>query len=268
VGGFSAQWLSMREPADHLARSASLARAAIERSSRESRVRILDLAAGTGSNLRYIEKVALRSDASAEFLLVDHDPALLAQVPKAPAVATRCLDLATLNDRTLFAGRSLVTASALLDLVSERWLRSLADRCAAYGAAVLFALTYDGRIVCTPEDRDDGTIVARVNEHQRRDKGFGPALGPDATNCADRCFRERGYQVARDRSDWQLTPAHDELQRQLIDGWAQAAIELHSSDAAIVEAWRRRRHAHVDANRSGIVVGHEDLLGTIETENW
>jgi hypothetical protein len=160
-----------------------------------------------------------------------------------------------------------VTASALLDLVSEPWLRNLADCCAETRAAVLFALTFDGRIACTPEDCDDRTIVARVNEHQRRNKGFGPALGPDATDHADRCFRERGYQVTRVRTDWQLTPPDAELQRQLIDGWAQAVIELASMDSAVVEGWRRRRHAHIDANQSSIMVGHEDLLGIIETEN-
>jgi hypothetical protein len=263
VGGFSAEWLSLREGADHLARSVSLARIAIERSAADGPLRILDLAAGTGSNLRYLQKMALGVDAATEFLLVDHDPALLARVPKTPEISTRCLDLAGLNDRTLFEGRSLVTASALLDLVSEAWLRILANRCAEGGAAVLFALTYDGRIVCTPEDRDDRTVVARVNEHQRRDKGFGPALGPDATGCAERCFRERGYQVTRDRSDWQLTPKDAELQRQLIDGWAQAAIELKSSDSVVVEGWRRRRHAHIDTQHSHIVVGHEDLVGII-----
>ncbi len=66
------------------------------------------------------------------------------------------MDLSMLDDRAIFDGRALVTASALLDLVSERWLRALAARCAGHGAAVLFALSYDGRIVCSPEDPDDG----------------------------------------------------------------------------------------------------------------
>ena len=48
------------------------------------------------------------------------------RVPKAPSVQTRQIDLATLDDRIVFAGRALVTASALLDLVSEAWLGQLA----------------------------------------------------------------------------------------------------------------------------------------------
>jgi hypothetical protein len=267
VGGFSADWLSLREPADHLARSVRLTRAALKAAAREVEFRILDLAAGTGSNLRYLREAAPAAIAMANCVLIDHDPVLLARVPKAPGVATRCLDLARLDDATIFEGCSLVTASALLDLVSDAWLRRLGDRCAERGAAVLFALTYDGRIVCSPEDRDDGAVIARVNEHQRTDKGFGRALGPDATGCAERCFRELGYRVTRDRSDWLLTPTSAELQRQLIDGWAEAATEQMPVDAAMIAGWRQRRHTHIDGMRSRILVGHEDLLGIPEAQD-
>ena len=107
----------------------------------------------------------------------------------------------------------LVTASALLDLVSDDWLRALAQRCADAARRCCSALNYDGRIICTPEDPDDGTIVALVNEHQRTDKGFGPALGPDATDRAVHWFRRAGYEAQRAPSDWALTPASGELQR-------------------------------------------------------
>ena len=260
MAGFSADWLALREPADHAARSIAVTRAALDALPRSGEIRILDLAAGTGSNLRYLLNAGSQGPRPA-FLLVDHDPALLAQVPPAPGVETRCLDLATLDDRTIFEGRALVTASALLDLVSEGWLRALADRCAEAGAAVLFALSYDGRIECSPEDPGDRAVVTLVNLHQRIDKGFGPALGPDATGCAERCFATLGYRITRDRSDWVLTPASVELQRQLIDGWAQAATEIAPAQAAIVDAWRIRRLAHVHANRSQIIVGHEDFAG-------
>ena len=260
MAGFSADWLALREPADHAARSIAVTRAALDALPRSGEIRILDLAAGTGSNLRYLLNAGSQGTRPA-FLLVDHDPALLAQVPPAPGVETRCLDLATLDDRTIFEGRALVTASALLDLVSEGWLRALADRCAEAGAAVLFALSYDGRIGCSPEDQDDGAIVALVNQHQLSDKGFGPALGPGASDCAQLCFSGLGYRLQRARSDWALPPECRELQRQLIDGWAQAATEIAPSQAALIDSWRRRRLAHVAANRSTLIVGHQDLAG-------
>jgi hypothetical protein len=45
----------------------------------------------------------------------------------------------------------------------------------------------------------------------------------------------------------------------LIDGWAQAAIEMAPDRSATIARWRERRLAHVDARHSRIVVGHDDL---------
>jgi SAM-dependent methyltransferase len=255
VSSFSAAWLALREPADHAARSAALTRATADALAEEPAPLILDLACGTGSNLRYLTGAVPQ----ARWLLVDHDAELLARVPRSADVETRCLDLSALNDPAIFAGRALVTASALLDLVSDQWLRALAERCAEGGAAALFALNYDGRIICTPEDADDGTIVALVNQHQRTEKGFGPAVGPDATDRAVHWFRQHGYEAQRAPSDWALTPASGELQRQLIDGWTQAATEIAPEQARLIDRWRERRLAHLAAGWSHIVVGHEDL---------
>src|SRR5882672_1819965 len=116
--GFSAEWLALREPADHAARSMELARALLETLPGDRPLRVLDLGAGSGSNLRYLLQAASDSPRPLDFLLIDHDPALLALVPKATGIETRCMDLATLDDRTIFEGRAIVTASALLDLVS------------------------------------------------------------------------------------------------------------------------------------------------------
>jgi len=59
-------------------------------------------------------------------------------------------------------------------------------------------------------------------------------------------------------SAWQ-SRATAELQRQLIDGWAQAASEMAPEHLTAIEGWRSRRTAHVDANRSSLTVGHSDL---------
>ena len=167
-----------------------------------------------------------------------------------------------LRELALVDGRTFVTGSALLDLVSEDWLAALAAECARAGAVALFALTYDGRIECSPTERDDALVRELVNRHQRTDKGFGTALGPDAPERAAALFADAGYRVRRERSDWVLGRQHAELQRQLVDGWAAAAIEIDSVRRAAIEDWRRRRQAHIDAGRSQIVVGHEDLLAT------
>jgi hypothetical protein len=161
-------------------------------------------------------------------------------------------------------GHRLVTASALLDLVSEPWIASLATLCARSSAIVLFVLSYSGRITCWPEEPEDELVRELVNRHQRRNKGFGPALGPEAVSHAADHFVRRGYHVARESSDWVLNEDYLALQRQLVDGWAAAAAETDPSQSAGVAAWRKRRLSHVTAGRSTLIVGHDDFLGIID----
>ena len=261
---FSADWLALREPADHAARSRALTAAVAAALADRPATRAVDLASGTGSNVRYLMP---RLPHVQHWTLVDHDPALLAQAwrlltPLGQAAGrsfdVRSGDLTALDTVSL-DGCALVTASALLDLVSEDWLRALARRCREAGVAVLFGLTYDGRIECDPVDADDERVRALVNRHQHGEKGFGPALGPDAASVADVCFRAEGYAVQVAQSDWMLTPDQHELQRALVEGWAGAAKEMAPGDAAPIDAWRARRLAHIDAGRSSLRVGHQDL---------
>jgi SAM-dependent methyltransferase len=264
VGDFTADWLALREPADHAARAERLARDAADAVAGSSVIRILDLGSGTGSNLRYL---APRLPGPQQWLLVDRDAYLLAaataRLPPDAGIAVRQLDLRDLDKaaaRNVFEGCALVTASALLDLASAAWLDALAALCASVGAAALFALTYDGRFDCSPADEHDAVVRDLVNLHQRRDKGFGAALGPSAADHAARALAAHGYRIERERSDWMLDPGASVLQRELVLGWTQAAIEGAPAETESLVAWRTHRLAHVDAGRSSIRVGHEDLL--------
>ncbi len=279
-----AQWLALREAADAAARSASLTHLVADAIAAHDPVLVLDLATGTGSNLRYLVD---RLPGNQRWLVVDRSSTLLTEMPARTAswgaahgydvtrdetgfvvrgerldcgIETRQLDLEALDAMEIFAGRHLVTASALLDLVSERWLRSLASRCRAVGATVLFTITYNGRSTCSPVEPEDHMVLDLFNRHQRTDKGLGgPAAGPDAVTCAARCFAEAGYRVRMEPSDWTLGSGDLELQRQLIQGWAEAATEISPAATPAIADWRVRRLQHVAAGRSRIVVGHEDL---------
>src|SRR4051812_44909564 len=124
MSGFSAEWLALRESVDHQSRSTALTRLVADALAGDEPPGILDLACGTGSNVRYLSPAIPHG----RWLLVDHDADLLARIQPAPHIEARCLDLSALNDPSIFAGRALVTASALLDLVSDSWLRALAER--------------------------------------------------------------------------------------------------------------------------------------------
>jgi hypothetical protein len=276
-------WLQLREPADAVARSERLTRMIADALAGSEPVCVLDLATGTGANLRYL---APHLPCLQRWLVVDRDPTLLALLPALTSswgaarqyevrthangcgihgerlechVEARQLDLGSLTDEAIFAGRHLVTASALLDLVSPRWLSELAARCRAAGAAALFTITYNGWSCCSPSEPEDDTIRDLLNRHQHTDKGLGgAAAGPEAAECAVRCFSEAGYRVQTEPSDWALGSAEHELQRRLIEGWADVATEM-GLDASTVARWRDRRIAHVEAGRSHIVVCHLDV---------
>lgn len=268
--GFSAEWLALREPADQAARSADLTQRLAGALPRDASLCILDLGAGTGANMRYL---ARRIPGRHRWRLVDHDATLLARARASTAmpadVETHELDLNAIGDAAvgaMFSGVALVTASALLDLVSADWLRILAARAREQGAALLFALSYDGRIEFEPGEPEDAAARDLVNRHQRTDKGFGPALGPEATEVAAKILGGIGYHVERQRSDWMLGPESSELQRQLIEGWARAAAEIAQSRRAAIESWRIKRLAHLAGQRSRLRVGHEDLAAYFPRE--
>jgi hypothetical protein len=280
-------WLALREPADAVSRSASLTAAIARAIAPATPLDILDLATGAGSNLRYLVE---RLPGDQRWLVADRSATLLSHLSARTMawargrgydvegderswsmtgdgsrchVETRELNLSTL-DAALFTGRHLVTASALLDLVSVSWLQSLARHCRTAGAAALFTITYNGVSRPSPPEPEDERVLELFNRHQRTDKGLGGvATGPDAARAAVHAFEEAGYNVRAEESDWRLEPGDAELQRQLIEGWGFAATDISPGDAATIEGWKRRRLQHVDAGRSLIVVGHTDVAAIL-----
>jgi hypothetical protein len=270
VSGFSAHWLALREPLDAASRSEILCARLVNHLVRpvpDSPLNVIDLGAGTGANFRY---AAPRLAGPQEWLLVDDDASLLAAaaVQRAergapPDCRTRHLqlDLVTGLQRLSFPVGGLLTASALLDLVSAQWLRELVGRAAAARVTVWFALTYDGRIDCQPVEPEDAEVRELFNRHQRTDKGFGPALGPDAAQLAERLLAEQGCHIERARSDWCLGAGHLALQRSLVEGWCNAACEMARDRAPALRHWLSRRLGHIEGGRSELRVGHIDMIG-------
>jgi hypothetical protein len=245
VSRFGAEWLRLREPYDHAARSATLAArfAAAVGPSPD----LIDLGAGAGSNLRYL---APRLPASQRWLLVDRDAALLAQACPAPAqVRCQVLDLA--KEMPELGSRTGVTAAALLDLASPAWLDRLARWCR--GLPILMALTVDGRLVWQPEEPEDEAVRARFFAHQRTDKGFGPALGPAAAQHLRERLEAAGQRVVLAPSDWRLGPADAPLLGAALEGI------IAVQDSAI-ERWARERRRQLTTGKLRLTVGHVDLL--------
>lgn len=246
--GFSADWLALREPSDHAVRDAGLLQRAV--SAAGLNPVILDLGCGTGSTVRALAPLLPKSS---HWRLVDNDQELLALAGEAAGnyATLHRQDLSDIDSLPL-AGVTLVTASALIDLVSRQWLEQLAER---LSVPVYFALSYDGVMNWQPEHPLDSAVTAAFNSHQRTDKGFGAALGPDSVAVASDVFRAHGFEVLVAQSPWRLGVSEAALQKELVAGISQAANEFGLQGA---ELWGSERIA--TAGQTFCQIGHGDIL--------
>jgi hypothetical protein len=262
VSGFSADWLALREPYDHAARNPELLQAVVRLFQNAFAVSVVDLACGAGSTLRALGP---HLPARQIWRLVDNDLSLLARAAGGPfldtaRVTATPIDLVHDVESALDGPLDLVTTSALLDLVSKSWLERLATEVAARRLPFYAALSYDGRIELSPAHEFDVDFTAAVNRHQRTDKGFGPALGPVATETAAFFFDRAGYETARARSDWVLEGGEREIQSAIIQGWHGAARAMDALTPAKLDRWLSDRMELIAAGRSSMRIGHEDLF--------
>lgn len=272
---FSPEWLALREPADHAARSAALMARVQRHFAGRDRISVVDLGCGAGSNLR--GTFAALPDEQ-HWRLVDYDPALLAAARsrlaawadsaveegdllrlgkdgKSITVAFHQADLTRDLATALPEGADLVTAAALFDLVSAAWIDAFVAHLAGRGLPLYTVLTYDGTERWDPPHPADAAMLAAFHAHQATDKGFGPAAGPLATETMATAFAAAGYDVARAPSPWELGPAFAGLSRELVTGFAGAVGETGRVPEADIAGWLAARRAGVTCH-----VGHEDLF--------
>ncbi|MDL5156592.1 methyltransferase domain-containing protein [Actinomycetospora termitidis] len=239
-------WLALREPADHEARSAVLA-GELDAALGAGSVVIRDLGCGTGSMGRWL---APRLHRPQRWYVHDRDADLAHHASAAlPEPATPVVGNVTEVD---LGGTDVVVCSALLDLLTGAEIERLADACAAAGAAVLWTLTVSGRVLLDPADPWDDRVAAAFDAHQRRDA----LAGPDASDLAVAALEHAGYAVRREASPWRLA-AGESLAEEWVRGWVDAAAVQEPALAADLDAYLGRRLAQPFAAE----VGHVDLLG-------
>jgi hypothetical protein len=260
-------WLALREPADAAARAPDLAeRLALRPPTAAGRHVIHDLGCGTGAMGRWLAPLL---PGPQHWILHDRDADLLevaaASLPgpaadgAAVTVETRQSDVAGLQPGDL-AGATLVTASALLDLLTGDELDALVAVCAGAGCPVLLTLSVVGRVELTPADPLDRRVAAAFDAHQRRTTAGGRLLGPDAVAAAVEAFGRLGAETVVRSSPWRLGAAEAELAAEWIAGWIGAACEEQADLIAEADGYARRRLAEAAAGRLAVTVDHADLL--------
>ncbi|MER6351768.1 class I SAM-dependent methyltransferase [Streptomyces sp. NPDC001634] len=266
VPRYAPQWLQLREPADAAARAHDLLdplriRLA-NRPGRSTDLVVHDLGCGTGSMGRWLAPLL---DGAQHWVLHDRDPYLLhfatVGAPRAAAdgsrvtVTTQRGDIGRLTPDAL-TGASLVTASALLDVLTAEEIDTLATAVVGAGCPALLTLSVVGQVELTPAHPMDQEIGAAFNAHQRR----GELLGPDSVSAACEVFDRLGASVRVHPSPWRLGAEQAELTQEWLRGWVGAAVEQRPELAARADTYLRDRLAACAAGELRVVVHHSDVL--------
>ncbi len=277
MSGFSADWLALREGADHRSRSLKLTGVLNSWFLQRDTLSIVDLGCGTGSNLRATAELLTTTQA---WTLVDLDPALLAAARVALSAWADSAEMVgdglvlTKGSRTLTVqfrqanllhdldacleplggGKpDLVTASALFDLASPDFIKQFAAAVAQRQAVFYTVLTYNGIQHWTPRSPIDQQMTGAFCRHQMSDKGLGVSAGPTApVHLADQ-FQTHGYRVEEGDSPWRLGSPDAALIGALATGFAAAVRETKSLTPTEIDGWLARK-------RTGAEVGHTDTL--------
>ena len=262
----SREWLALREAADAAARADDL----VERLTRQlpdtgPRV-IHDLGCGTGAMARWLAPMLpgpqhwILHDLDAELLdVAASEPPGRAADGSAVTLETRTSDISQLSPGDL-AGSTVITASALLDILSAEELSALITVSVGAGCLVLLTLSVVGRVELTPAEPVDRRIAVAFDAHQRRITERGRLLGPDAVRVAIEQAARLGAEVLVRPSPWRLGTSEAELAAEWFTGWVGAACEQEVELAAPVVPYTRRRLAQAAAGELRVTVDHADLL--------
>lgn len=275
MSGFSPEWLALREPADLAARNRQVLTACGRAFEDQDTIKVCDLGAGTGASVRALVDLLPRRQF---WTLVDSDEKnLAAAFNQLAAWGTdiKAYDgglMMRKGDRQLYVrshvcdlaatpacwpkGTDLVTASALFDLTSARWLDAFVALLSAQKIALLSMLTFDGLMTADPEHPLDGQIAGAFREHQQRDKGFGPAAGPHAADVLEASLERAGYEMEMGESPWTIDRGASALLYATLAGIAQAAQETQIIPPEEIEQWLRASVIHTRL----LTIGHRDVF--------
>lgn len=261
----ASDWLELRRAADERARSAdyALVDALSEHfpnSTTGRPVHIIDLGSGTGANLEWL---APRLRFNQKWTLLDHDPELLGLVPIRHGegrVQQITRMVAGIEDLGTFAQaldeNSLITCSAVLDLLRVSQLDGLCDFLVERGLPALLSLSVTGVVKLRPAHALDAQVNTAFNLHQSR----GDLAGPKAVGHVSERLRAAGMRVDVVDTPWNLGPANDALMRRYLRDRAGAVTEQEPALAASAAAWLADRLVSVDEGLLHLDVGHRDLL--------
>ncbi len=282
-GRATAGWLALRERADAAARSTMLldvlaSRSDVVRSGRSAGPALVvhDLGSGTGSMRRWMvprlpkpqrwvehdrdrELAAGAADGPPDGSAVGSDGEAEAAAEALVKVVHCGCDVADLSVDHL-GPVDLVTASALLDVVTAEAVDRMVTVAAELRVPLLLTLTVVGRVRLDPADPLDDHVTRMFNDHQRRCTSAGQLLGPDAVTYVAARLADHQAVVRTAPSPWRLERSSHRLAAAWFRGWLDAAVEQDPDLMEPAAGYRTRRLAQIGSGTLGITVEHTDLL--------
>ncbi|WP_187279885.1 methyltransferase domain-containing protein [Quadrisphaera setariae] len=257
------EWLALREGADERARRSAtpqlLHHLGLDTTAApQGRLRVVDVGAGTGANLRHLAPVL---SSAQDWLLLDHDPEVLERaeelldeepVAARATVTTRLGDLAGVDLR---GSADLLTCTALLDVLRADQVDGLVAALAAARVPALMALTVTGEVQLDPPHPADAELARTFDDHQQRDG----RLGPLAAGHTVQALARAGFSVLTVPTPWRLGPEEPELVLEWAAGRVEAAVEQDPALAGTGRSWLQQRSREVDRGELHAVVHHVDL---------
>ncbi len=261
----SVDWLALREAEDARARSAALADI-VPGLLDPGPLTVHDLGSGTGSMMRWL---APRLPGPQTWVLHDWNANLTARASEGPrprdrsgrpvALRSRIGELDRLDAAALH-GASLVTASALLDVLTAAEAHAIVDACLAAGVPVLQSLSVTGDVALTPWDPRDIRFARAFNAHQRREVAGRRLLGRYGATLVGGLFGMAGWHVRTALTTWRLDRREPLLLAEWFDGWTGAALEQDPGLLREAAGYRELRWAQRSRGELAATVYHLDLL--------
>ena len=265
ISEFDSAWLDTRYPFDLEARNREV-ESFIRKSFPEGKnLRVLDLGAGNGANLRYFSS---RWESLRHWTLLDHNPELM-KVCKSWVNAQDDLDLelncregslSSFDEVVSSADFDLVMANALFDLTTQDEFELVSATLKEYELPLLFTLNYSG-MKFYPEDSFDQEVEVSYAKHMRQSGGKVEFMGERAGPAMAEMLLQQGATVVKGESYWHISPGDRQMLNYKIGFIENALSDLYPEgpNAEKGKEWLEKRKNQLRQGNLTIKVSHWDL---------
>lgn len=265
-------WLDLRSPFDDAARSDSLhlvdrVAAALRDQLEDTSapVTAVDIGAGTGNSARWFaQHLATRLPGTTlRWVLLDaDDQGLVLARQKMSDAKTVVADITQLpgligelRTEPEYAGPLVMTASAVLDVLTQVDVDAIVEALVQHSGCGLFLLSINGDWRIDPTDSDDDYIKQTFADHQQRDE----RLGADGARTLIEAARRAGLATQSHVTTWHMAAPEDgQMIERFLRERVAAVIDHQPQQQDLATAWLQRRMGQLSQGLT-IEVDHLDV---------